>query len=150
VTLLCPSFSVGANSDVWDEALNTNTNLALPSNQSKSRGSGTNSNESSGAVEAGKIWAKGRNWTSVILEVVPASLRAPVSLDSEGHGEKGAGDEDEDLLEIPVFVRLEYETDVNAEDEAERKRNGDGEEGKGVERRELAYWMVLGVGRAAA
>jgi len=149
ITLLCPSFEVGANSDVWDEALNTNTNLALPS--AKSRNSTNTSSESSGAVEAGKIWAKGRNWTSVILEIVPASLQPPIVVsgvkDGEGDGEWEIED-DEDVLEIPIFVRLEYDADVSNEDQDERGRGGD-EEGKGVERRELAYWMVLGVGRVA-
>lgn len=46
------------------------------------------------------------------------------------------GDEDEDVLEIPVFIRVEWEAEVEEK----------GKEG-GKEKRELAYWVVLGVGR---
>jgi dynactin-4 len=42
--------------------------------------------------------------------------------------------EDEDILEIPVFIRMEWETEGHE---------------KEAEKRELAYWSVLGVGRIA-
>jgi dynactin-4 len=80
-------------------------------------------------AEAGKIWGKGRNWTSVIVEIVPGMLPS-----------LGDIEEDEDLLEIPVFVRIEYETDAGGEEKAVA---GSG----GKEKREEAFWCVLGVGR---
>jgi dynactin-4 len=56
-------------------------------------------------------------------------------------------DEDDDLLEIPIFVRLEFETEANAED----KGLGDSRGSKGEkERREEAFWTVVGAGRIAA
>ena len=69
----------------------------------------------------------------MVLEVVCAEIRA-----ENGAGELG---EDEDVLEIPVFVRVEYEAEVGGDE------GGAGKEG--TERRELAYWCVLGVGRIA-
>ncbi|OIW33178.1 dynactin p62 [Coniochaeta ligniaria NRRL 30616] len=49
--------------------------------------------------------------------------------------------EDEDVLEIPMFVRVEWEVEAAAE-------VGTAIGGKETrERRELAYWCVLGVGR---
>ena len=94
-------------------------------------------------AEAGKVWEKGRNWTSVIVEVVPGllpgSTGAGVGLAEQGE-ELG---EDEDVLEIPVFVRIEYDTE--AQGGAEEKGEGKG----GKERREVAFWCVLGVGRIA-
>ncbi|KZF23519.1 hypothetical protein L228DRAFT_282240 [Xylona heveae TC161] len=194
VTILCPQFDIGANTDMWDEAL---TDVAAGSSGSepgpgaKSRGSaaGNQSQPTPGAAaaldaakraraaadfdgpvqaEAGKIWDSGRNWTTIVLEVVPANLdeespsskpnksaatNNPGKHDSnpdEPPGETGL-EEDEDVLEIPVFVRINYEADISSEDEdgpaaddAVIVRNKRGE--KKV-KRELAYWCVLGVGR---
>ena len=74
----------------------------------------------------------------MVLEVVPALIE-------EGGGD-AAGleeDEDEDVLEIPVFVRVEYES------EAQGEEGGDGGGKERREKRELAFWCVLGVGRIA-
>ncbi|KAI9858736.1 MAG: hypothetical protein M1824_004156 [Vezdaea acicularis] len=122
VTILCPTFDVGQNSDVWDEALATGRH---------ERGLRAEAlGETERVAEAGKVWAKGRNWTSVVVEVVPGAV-APADGGGEGEGE----DEDADVLEVPVFVRVESE---GAEE---------GEEKGG--KCELAYWCVLGVGRIA-
>ncbi len=141
-------------------------------------------------AEAGKVWAKGKNWTSVVVEIVPGSLdlrhrhrmlsRAgsepsspargigggglgggPCSggagsggAGSGGPGSGGAGDsrgdeniieEDEEVVEVPVFVHMEY-----IDDEGDIARGPDekkAEEVDGGVRRELAFWYVLGVGR---
>ena len=114
VTILCPEFEIGQNTDVWDEALSTTDG------KEKRR---TKTEVAEGQAEAGKVWEKGRNWTSIVLEVVPAS---------------GDARSEKDILEIPVFVRVEYESEANAEDD-----NGSAKK----EKRELAYWIVLGVGR---
>lgn len=57
--------------------------------------------------------------------------------------------EDEDILEIPVRVRVEWEADalddVTAGVAEKKEVAGDGER----VRRELSYWVVLGVGRVA-
>ena len=131
VTILCPQFSIGANTDVWDEALSGNDGKAKGSNNSKT---GKPASESETRVaEAGKIWEKGRNWTTVVVEIVPAAIEVKVLLDEDL-------DEDEDVLEIPVFVRVEYEGDEIGRSAAENNRER-------REKRELAYWCVLGVGR---
>jgi dynactin-4 len=137
VTILCPQFDVGANTDVWDEALNSTTNKR----RSVMPGSGISDINETKQAEAGKVWEKGRNWTSVILEVVPGVLPG-----TTGHA-AGLGslhkedslEDDEDVLEVPVFVRLEYETEAAV---GEEKRAGEAKE-----KREVAFWCVLGVGR---
>ena len=137
VTILCPQFEVGANTDVWDDALSSSIS---PVN----RGSVLNAD---GQIEAGKVWDKGRNWTSVAIEVVPGFLRPVMSIGKpEAENEDAGLGEDDDLLEIPIFVRLEFESDVNAEE----RGLGDSRGSKGEkERREEAFWTVVGAGRIA-
>ncbi|KAG7008833.1 hypothetical protein G7Y79_00004g014170 [Physcia stellaris] len=134
VTILCPQFDIGANTDAWDEALAGGEIDLKPSSKILSTGNITNAkseNEVTRVAEAGKVWDKGRNWATVVVEVVCAAI-----------DEKSEGEQDEDLLEIPIFVRVEYETDV------EKDEGGGGEKG-GREKIELAYWTVLGVGKVA-
>lgn len=127
VTILCPEFEVGANTDVWDDALSSSP-APMPRRSTI--------NAETGQIEAGKIWDKGRNWTSVAIEVIPGFL-------DEGDEEL---DQDDDLLEIPIFVRLEFEADVNAEE----RGLGDSRGNKGErEKREEAFWTVIGAGRIA-
>lgn len=125
VTLLCPQFEVDANTDSWTDALREDGADVRP-----------------GEVEVGKIYERGRNWVSIILEVIPPFLR-PDSLPSKtAAGEemdRGPLKEDEDVVEIPMFVRMEWEA---GEAEAQEAKDKDA-----PERRELAYWCVLGVGR---
>lgn len=136
VTILCPQFDIGANTDAWDEALDVDKTTQQKEARS-SRRFGDSRPEYAGhegrVAEAGKVWEKGRNWTSVVVEVGIVDVHA----DDNDDGEEW-GDEDEDVIEIPVFVRVEWEA------EAEEKEKG--KEG-GKEKRELAYWVVLGVGR---
>ncbi|MCJ1254795.1 hypothetical protein MMC24_002611 [Lignoscripta atroalba] len=131
VTILCPQFDIGANTDVWDEALSGGDGKSRSSKTSKTK---PEMGENEGKVaEAGKVWDKGRNWTTVVVEVVCAAIEA----------EDDDLEEDEDVLEIPVFVRVEYEADAAGDDggaSAEKDRR---------EKRELAYWCILGVGKIA-
>ena len=144
VTVLCPQFELGANSEVWDELLKTDV---------PRRGHSTvDSTSGEKLAEAGKVWEKGRNFATVVVEVVPGSIESAVNPLGTALTPSGAADgkatideldTDEDLLEIPIFVRCEWETDVAADattsvPDKERK-----------EKRELAYWMVLGVGKIA-
>ncbi|KKK12276.1 hypothetical protein ARAM_007303 [Aspergillus rambellii] len=197
VTILCPQFDIGANSDVWDEALQA---AAAAPDQRSSRGAPYEK-----VAEAGKVWEKGRNWTTVVLEVVPGTLpgrRLPKGTgttaeesseifnkttknddDDDEEGDKNSNDDDddddddddseskndnaatldwsgqakdpslqlqpdEDILEIPVFVRMEWDSDNQIEhDQAVPAAvTGRGSNADTV-KRELAYWMVLGVGR---
>jgi dynactin-4 len=126
--MLCPQFEVGANSDVWDEALQS-TGAPDP----RSSRSGLDK-----VAEAGKIWDKGRNWTTVVMEVVPGSI-----LELERDAE--FVEADDDVLEIPVFVRVEWEAEGGNE-ELPLRPDAKRPEVEMV-KRELAYWMVLGVGR---
>ena len=129
VTILCPEFDIGANSDAWEEALQ-NASAADPrSSRSGMLGPAEK------VAEAGKVWDKGRNWTTVVLEVVPGTFPS-------------AKDEpplqaDEDVLEIPVFVRMEWDSENQMESSTPVGKG----QGSDVVKRELAYWIVLGVGR---
>lgn len=128
VTILCPQFDIGSNIDQWDEALGDKgrrSSKVLSMTKNEYAGG-----EGGKVAEAGKVWDRERNWTTVVVEVVCGDVGGE---DVEG--------EDGDVLEIPVFVRMEWE------------REGEGgEEGKGEkkEKRELAYWVVVGVGRVAS
>ncbi|KAI9679741.1 MAG: hypothetical protein M1817_004755 [Caeruleum heppii] len=140
-TILCPQFGVGANTDVWDEALGSAT-TATSNSDLRRKKEGSSGDGQERQAEAGKVWEKGRNWTSVVLEVVPGSQQ------SEADEEPG---EDDDVLEIPVFVRVDWEVDA-AMGSGTEAVSGDGEAAGAKdrkERRELAYWTVLGVGRVA-
>jgi dynactin-4 len=117
VTILCPEFEIGANTDVWDEALQSAT--AQPSSKTKGKRSGL----------PGTIWDSGRNWTSVIIEVIPPQLPDDELLD-----------EREKIVQVPVLVRSVYETDIERDDAG----LGSGKEGK--EKKEQSYWSVLEVG----
>ncbi|KAI9740684.1 MAG: hypothetical protein M1818_004648 [Claussenomyces sp. TS43310] len=155
ITILCPQFEVGANTDVWDEALQEG------SKQERRR---TAKEAGEGQAEAGKVWERGRNWVSIVMEVVPASLSSGADLGASGTGLETAGNsrsgtsadrreleiyEDEDILEIPVFVRVEWETDAPQEDAAAATTTAS-KDRDAKEKRELAYWCVLGVGRIVA
>lgn len=162
VTILCPQFEVGANTDVWDEALREGGAGAGKGGEREKRRTKAEASEGQQQAEAGKVWERGRNWVSVVVEVVPAVLKVGDEKDEKeeeeeqeeeegGGGSRYAGPlrEDEDILEIPVFVRVEWEADV-AQDEGAglaAANNKDTKEEK--EKRELAYWCVLGVGRIA-
>ena len=144
VTVLCPQFEVGANTDVWDEALREGGGKGGDREKRRTK---AEASEGQHQAEAGKVWERGRNWVSVVVEVVPASLRieGPAFLRSEAQQkDDGPLRDDEDVLEIPVFVRIEWET--VAQDEAAGLAAKDKEV---KERRELAYWCVLGVGKIA-
>lgn len=123
VTLLCPSFEVGATADAWSEALEGVPVAGRP--------------EDGAVPEAGKVWSRGRNWTGVVMEIV---------------AEGGGGGEDEGGMEVPIFVRMEYEAEEAGEgagyaaDARSRERKEKGDKG-GKVKRELAYWCVVGVGR---
>jgi dynactin-4 len=144
VTVLCPQFEVGANTDVWDEALREG---GSKNGEREKRRTKAEASEGQNQAEAGKIWERGRNWVSVVVEVVPTSLKieGPAFLRSEElQKDDGPLREDEDVLEIPVFVRLEWE--AVAQDEGGRLA-GSNKEKELKEKRELAYWCVLGVGK---
>jgi dynactin-4 len=144
VTVLCPQFEVGANTDVWDEALREGDGKGGDREKRRTK---AEASEGQHQAEAGKVWERGRNWVSVVVEVVPAYLRieGPAFLRTEAQQkDDGPLREDEDVLEIPVFVRVEWETVT--QDEAAGLAAKDKEI---KEKRELAYWCVLGVGRIA-
>ena len=136
VTILCPEFEVGASSDVWDDALN-------PSSTSTSSTTKTAGKNEGGTGEqiAGKVYEQGRNWVSVVIEIVPVRI---------GREEGREMEEDEDVIEIPVRVRVEWrvgEEEVEGKKKTSERVLEDGEEDDG--RREVSYWMVLGVAKVA-
>ena len=134
VTILCPQFQIGKNSDAWDDALNT-----VPKQTS-----GDQANTAGGEQIAGKLYDQGRNWVSVVIEIIPASI-------FRKQGEQL--EEDEDVIEIPIRVRLEWtvteDEDAGIVDRRRRDRDKVLDEGEEADngKRELSYWTVLGVGR---
>ena len=156
ITILCPSFAVGPAGDVWDEALSSNTPSASTSNDGGRKAAMASltakAPEEGGdrQPEAGKIWDRTRNSTSVIVEIVPGPLKPPPSIVPKTNEELAAEalGEDDDVLEVPIFVRAEWETVIEADafgqgvkDDKHRDRIGE------RVAKEIAYWCVLGVGR---
>ncbi|GKT47820.1 dynactin subunit 4 [Colletotrichum spaethianum] len=129
VTVLCPQFEIDANTDMWDDALKDD------SEKERRRGEEGGMQQ----AEVGKIYERGRNWVSIVLEVVPASLKLE---QGKGDGDNGALREDEDVVEIPMFVRIEWETEAQGDVGTTASKDKEARE-----KRELAYWCVLGVGR---
>lgn len=139
VTILCPQFDIGASADVWDEALDAGR-------KDKRRTQDLTAQDGQQA-EAGKVWDKGRNWTTIILEIVPGTAAPKNNTLSEEDDGESLADNDEAILEVPILLRMEYFTDATTaspgfESPETRKTSKD-------ERvaRELQYWMVLGLGR---
>ncbi|KAI9891132.1 MAG: hypothetical protein M1814_003331 [Vezdaea aestivalis] len=136
VTILCPQFEIGQNTDVWDEALST------AGGREKRR---SKAEIADGQAEAGKIWEQGRNWTSVIVEIVPASLNPPpqlgVKVQSDRTGNPIQLSEDEDVLEIPMFVRVEYESESHGEDRAANGHDAAEKDQKEKREQELVAWL---------
>ncbi|KAI1645348.1 dynactin p62 [Daldinia loculata] len=142
VTVLCPQFHIDANTDTdmyLDDVLKDGEKGA-----GRKRGDESTSQQ----AEAGKIWERGRNWVSIVVEVVPASLRVEErSSFSKSEGDPGSDrnplKEDEDILEIPMFIRLEWEGDVSQDQVGAAA----GKEKDTREKKELAYWCAIGIGR---
>ncbi|KAI1368386.1 dynactin p62 family-domain-containing protein [Xylaria arbuscula] len=141
VTVLCPEFSIDANPDndmYLDDVLKDGEK-----ERQRQR-----ADESIHQAEAGKIWERGRNWVSIVVEVIPASLRIeppPAILRKEGDPEPDLSPlrEDEDILEIPMFVRLEWEGEASGD----QVGTATGRDKDVREKRELAYWCAIGIGR---
>jgi dynactin-4 len=136
VTVLCPQFTIDANSDDYD------INEVLKEERRRDRA------DSMHQLEPGKVWERGRNWVSIVVEVIPASVRPEhqsVLLRKEGKSGEDLSPlkEDEDILEIPMFVRLEWESETAGD-----PVGGTAGKDKDVkEKRELVYWCVLGIGK---
>ncbi|OTB06776.1 hypothetical protein M426DRAFT_318487 [Hypoxylon sp. CI-4A] len=146
VTVLCPQFTIDANTDTdmyLDDVLKDGERGSR-----QRRGDEGATTTTTHQAEAGKIWERGRNWVSIVVEVVPASLR--VEEDSAGEEDDSEPDfgplkEDEDVLEIPMFVRLEWEGDVSQDQVG--MGSAAGKEKDSREKKELAYWCAIGIGR---
>ena len=152
VTILCPSFTVGPAGDVWDEALSASTQSASDGGRRAAMASLTGSSETSDRQpEAGKVWEKTRNSVSVIVEIIPGSLKPPPSIVPKTEQELASEElgEDDDVLEVPVYVRAEWEAEVKPGESAQSKKEANVELGERV-KKEIGYWVVLGIGRIAS
>ncbi|KAI1097281.1 hypothetical protein F4804DRAFT_328046 [Jackrogersella minutella] len=144
VTVLCPQFTIDANTD---------TDMYLDDVLKDGEKEGRRRRADEGTThqaEAGKIWERGRNWVSIVVEVIPASLRIeepPAESRKEGDPEPDLSPlkEDEDVVEIPMFVRLEWEGDIS-QDQVGMGTTA-GKEKDQREKKELAYWCAIGIGR---
>ncbi|KAM3156718.1 hypothetical protein ABEW05_002794 [Botrytis cinerea] len=143
VILLCPQFEVGANTDMWDEALQDSSSSAHDRKHSTATHGSMASMDLSNEAH-GKPWDKGRNWTSVVVEVTPGKLKTKLpGLEQqrrlEEEVQKERVEEDADVCEIAVFVRVEWEADAAGDGDGAGKMGGLGDR-DGREKRELAYW----------
>ncbi|KAI9658915.1 MAG: hypothetical protein M1821_001875 [Bathelium mastoideum] len=165
VTILCPQFEVGASGDLWDEALDVGGKDAKDKNIKDAAAALEGQSAGQKQAEAGKVWERGRNWTSVVVEVLPGVVDSSIFMASGLPGKEQdrmtsdvneenetrvrfAG-EDADVLEIPLYVRVEYETDAGPGEGAVVGEKAAGGTRERKEQRELEYWCVLGVGRIA-
>ena len=84
VVILCPQFEIGANTDVWQDALDESDSLSREgrntAGKAQRRGGAATTTMTSlvpsssadlGQAEAGKVWERGRNWTTVVMEITP-------------------------------------------------------------------------------
>ncbi|KAF3233078.1 hypothetical protein TWF192_002538 [Orbilia oligospora] len=93
VTILCPEFDVGANTDVWDDALmSTKPASAVPSGVKTPPAAGSFTSFSKDP-KMSTVYEQKRNYTSVVIEVVPPEI--PDTRDTRIR--------DERLLEIPIY-----------------------------------------------
>ena len=190
VTILCPQFEVGASTDVWDEALNasksdsrTLESTILTMRERNKAGNSAASSNTGAAAEAGKVWERGRNWTSVVVEVVPGLIPVHtkqnnrsssiskdtgiMNVDLVEETEEERLSDDDFALEVPMFVRYEYETDpaeeggsslrpmlVTSSLSGSFKEIPSSTKGKPnmrtKEKRDGAFWTVLGVGKISS
>ena len=129
VTILCPQFEIGKSGDVWDDALDNPLNQSIIG----SRG---------GDQIAGQLYDQGRNWASVVIEITPATSLLGLERELE---------EDEDLVEVPIRVRLQWRVSDEESDKPKKKSEKALDDAGEVDdgRRELGYWMVLGIGTVA-
>lgn len=151
VTILCPSFTVGPAGDVWDEALSTTSQATSDGGRKAAMASLTGASESSDRQpEAGKIWEKTRNSTSVIVEITTGSLEPAPSIvpKTEQELEDEQLEEGDDLLEVPVYLRAEWEAEVKPGESLQGKKDASAAPGERV-MKELGYWVVLNVGKIA-
>ncbi|KAK9478246.1 dynactin subunit 4 [Lipomyces japonicus] len=113
VTILTPAFEVGPNKeDDWDMA-------ALVSLKTKLRAAKVSAGIQGSNPAPNGIFDRGRNWTSVVFEMIPSdNLHAKAK-----------------EIEIPLFVSVAYEMD----DDQGRKQDN-------VEK-EAAFWSVIRLGK---
>ncbi|KAK6335632.1 hypothetical protein TWF696_002400 [Orbilia brochopaga] len=155
VTILCPEFEVGANTDVWDDAL-MSTKPAIPAMTTGATSAGT---PRGGDARLETVYEQKRNYTSVVIEVVPPEI--PDSRETRIR--------DDRLLEIPIFVRVEFEAEVDRDDDdasgalskpslslntsagtaggAASSASSAAGNPLARERVEYSYWCVVGIGR---
>ena len=163
VTILCPQFEVGASGDVWDEALDTGGKETRDKSIKDAAAALEGHAGGQKQAEAGKIWEQGRNWTSVVVEVLPGVVDGSIAMapdrdkgrdrlaanENEEDAEERYVGEDANVLEIPLYVRVEYETEAGPGEGAAAGEKAAGGAKERKEQRELGYWCVLGVGRIA-
>lgn len=113
ITILCPSFDLPANKDIWDDP-----SSSLSSLRSRNAGPSVTTDTTQQPPEAGKVWASDRNATTIVVEVVPGPLPLVEDLEAgeeERNNSPGKQAEvDVDKLMIPIFVRLDWDTSAAA------------------------------------
>ncbi|KAJ8098760.1 dynactin subunit 4 [Lipomyces tetrasporus] len=133
ITFLTPSFEIGANiEDDWDLQAITSLRRKFADLKISSTSNISASSESARGGPNLGILDRGRNWTSVIFEIVPANERS-----SE--------------IEVPLFVSFAYEAEVEKDFGSGGRSGESGDSGLfDKQQREVAFWSVLKIGRVIA
>ncbi|KAF3918502.1 hypothetical protein ABW21_db0205681 [Orbilia brochopaga] len=130
VTILCPEFEVGANTDVWDDAL-MSTKPAIPAMTAAGTSAGTPRGGAAADARLETVYEQKRNYTSVVIEVVPPEI-PDTEVDRDDDDTSGA-------LSKPS---LSLNTSSTAGAPSSVAGNP-----LARERVEYSYWCVVGIGR---
>ncbi|KAG4300783.1 hypothetical protein PCANB_002869 [Pneumocystis canis] len=115
VTILCPEFEVGANKDTFDDI---STTKFIEKDTTKMPLSGT-------------LWDCGKNWTTVVLEIIPSEVFS----DSINFNDN--------LIEISIFVKVIYDISLDKNEFKHMDPNIKRE----IISKEIGFWGVIGLGR---
>ncbi|KTW31477.1 hypothetical protein T552_00120 [Pneumocystis carinii B80] len=115
VTILCPEFEVGTNKDTSD---NNSTIKSIPKDTTK-------------MPISGALWDRGRNWTTVVLEIIPSKI---ISNNMNFN---------DDLVEISVFVKVVYDIILDKEE----FKHVETSLSQGIVSKEIGFWGVIGLGK---
>ncbi|QSL65423.1 hypothetical protein MERGE_002733 [Pneumocystis wakefieldiae] len=115
VTILCPEFEVGANRNTSD---NNSTTKSIPKDTTKMPISGT-------------LWDRGKNWTTVVLEIIPSEVIS------------NNMDFNDDLVEISIFVKVIYDIILDKEE----FKHVETSLSQRIVSKEIGFWGVIGLGK---
>ncbi|EMR10511.1 hypothetical protein PNEG_01222 [Pneumocystis murina B123] len=115
VTILCPEFEVGANKDTSN---NNSITKSIPKDTTK-------------MPISGALWDRGKNWTTVVLEIIPSEIIS------------NNIDFNDDLVEISIFVKIVYDIILDKEE----FKHVETSLSQRIVSKEIGFWGVIGLGK---